>query len=246
MIEAEWLGCGNPSQMLYFLGKTGRGTDDAPQHRPVPTGQLPLDAEARRRYLADYAEALRMATRKGVLFSCACVWRVRDRLPGIDLAALARSWEAIADAPHEGDEATSPRDEGAPPRAPAAPGLPARPQEVHGVSEWAARVVVSTAPVLEGGVWINERRAQAALLHCLFGNPFRPVTLDPSWLKWNDGTVRRIAEGIYEQRAFGRLPILHDALLDAGCDNEQLLAHLRAPGPHVRGCWALDLLLGKQ
>jgi hypothetical protein len=57
--------------------------------------------------------------------------------------------------------------------------------------------------------------------------------------------VRRIAEGIYEERAFDRLPILADALLDAGCDNEELIAHSRSEGPHVRGCWAVDLILGK-
>ena len=65
-------------------------------------------------------------------------------------------------------------------------------------------------------------------------------------LAWNDGTVRRITEGIYEERAFDRLPILHDALLDAGCDNEDILAHCRSAGPHVRGCWVIDLILGKE
>jgi hypothetical protein len=65
------------------------------------------------------------------------------------------------------------------------------------------------------------------------------------WRAWNDGVMVKIAQGIYEERAFGHLPILHDALLDAGCDDEELLAHLRAEGPHVRGCWAIDFLLGK-
>jgi hypothetical protein len=65
-------------------------------------------------------------------------------------------------------------------------------------------------------------------------------------LAWNDGTVRRISEGVYAERAFDRLPILADALLDAGCDDEELLAHCRSEGPHVRGCWALDRILGKE
>ena len=69
--------------------------------------------------------------------------------------------------------------------------------------------------------------------------------IDASWLSWNAGTVARVAEGIHEMRAFGRLPILADALLDAGCDNEELIAHCRSAGPHVRGCWAIDLILGK-
>jgi hypothetical protein len=75
--------------------------------------------------------------------------------------------------------------------------------------------------------------------------PFRPVALAPAWLAWNGGTVVKLAEAIYEDRAFDRLPILADALLDAGCEDADLLGHLRGPGPHVRGCWAVDLLLGK-
>ncbi|HEX5270049.1 MAG TPA: hypothetical protein VFW33_06170 [Gemmataceae bacterium] len=84
------------------------------------------------------------------------------------------------------------------------------------------------------------------LLRDIFGNPFRPSTpLPRAILAWNGGTVRRLAETIYEERAFDRLPILADALLDAGCDNEELIAHCRSAGPHVRGCWAVDLILGK-
>lgn len=85
------------------------------------------------------------------------------------------------------------------------------------------------------------------LLRDIFGSlPFRPPPrLSRAVLAWNDGTVRKIAEGIYAERAFDRLPILADALLDAGCDNEELIAHCRSAGPHVRGCWVLDTILGK-
>ena len=80
----------------------------------------------------------------------------------------------------------------------------------------------------------------------LFANPFRPPPhLPENVLRWSDRTVLRIAEGIYEERAFDRLPILGDALLDAGCDDEELLAHLRSGAPHVRGCWVVDAILGK-
>jgi hypothetical protein len=82
----------------------------------------------------------------------------------------------------------------------------------------------------------------AALLRCIAGNPFRPVMLDPSWLT---STVVALAESIYADRAFDRLPILADALQDAGCENEDVLAHCRGAGPHARGCWVVDLLLGK-
>ena len=92
----------------------------------------------------------------------------------------------------------------------------------------------------------REPTAQAVLLRCIIGNPFRPPPpLPPAVLACNNGTVPRIAEAIYEQRAFQRLPILADALLDAGCDNEDIIQHCRSPGPHVRGCWAVDLILGK-
>jgi hypothetical protein len=88
----------------------------------------------------------------------------------------------------------------------------------------------------------SERAAQADLVRDIFGNPFRPVTVNPSWLT---STVVALAQGIYADRAFDRLPILADALQDAGCENEDVLNHCRSAGPHCRGCWVVDLLLGK-
>lgn len=95
-------------------------------------------------------------------------------------------------------------------------------------------------------------RRQALLLHDLFGNPFRLVPLAPFWLAWEGGTVPKLARAAYEQRELpagtldrARLAALADALEEAGCDQADLLAHLRGPAPHVRGCWAVDLLLGK-
>jgi hypothetical protein len=88
------------------------------------------------------------------------------------------------------------------------------------------------------------RRAQADGLRCIFGNPFRPVEVDPGWLTWNEGTVTRVARSIYDDRAWGQLPVLGDALEDAGCTNEDVLAHCRGPGPHARGCWVVDLVSG--
>jgi hypothetical protein len=87
---------------------------------------------------------------------------------------------------------------------------------------------------------------QAALVRDIFGNPFRPSpALAPAVLRWNYGTVGRIAEGIYAERAFDRLPILGDALEEAGCADADILAHCREPGEHVRGCWVVDAVLGK-
>jgi hypothetical protein len=85
-------------------------------------------------------------------------------------------------------------------------------------------------------------QAQCQLLRDLFGTlHFRPVTVEPGWLS---STVTELARGIYDERAFDRLPILADALQDAGCDDADILDHCRGAGPHVRGCWAVDRVLG--
>ena len=89
----------------------------------------------------------------------------------------------------------------------------------------------------------DEDRAQADLLRDLFSEWFRPVELDLAWLT---SDVLALARGMYESRDFGAMPILADALQDAGCDNADVLAHCRgANAVHVRGCWVVDLLLGK-
>jgi hypothetical protein len=97
-----------------------------------------------------------------------------------------------------------------------------------------------------------EMTAQAALFRCIFGDPFRPVTLVPAWLTWRDGLARQLAQAVYDDRHLpdGTLDnngqtVLADALEEAGCTDADLLSHLRGPGPHVRGCWVLDAILGK-
>ena len=87
---------------------------------------------------------------------------------------------------------------------------------------------------------------QADLVRCILGNPFRPERLEPTYRDANDGATRRVAQSIYEDHAFDDLPILADALEDAGCADEAVLTHCRATGPHARGCWVVDLVLGKQ
>ena len=84
---------------------------------------------------------------------------------------------------------------------------------------------------------------QCSLLRCITGNPFHSATIAPTWLT---STVIFIAHAIYEKRAFDRMPILADALEETGCDQPDILAHCRQPGDHVRGCWIVDLILGKQ
>jgi hypothetical protein len=91
---------------------------------------------------------------------------------------------------------------------------------------------------------LNTTYPTAAVLHCLF-NPFRSITVDPAWLAWAGGTVPKLAKSIYDDRAFDLLPVLADALEEAGCTDNALVSHCRQPGPHLRGCWPVDLILGK-
>lgn len=111
-----------------------------------------------------------------------------------------------------------------------------------------ARRAARAAGADEAAAWeagrVAELRAQADLLRELFGPlPFRDVPVSSSWLRWNDGTVVKLARALYDGRRFDELGILADALEEAGCAEPELLAHCRAGGEHVRGCWALDLIL---
>jgi hypothetical protein len=85
-----------------------------------------------------------------------------------------------------------------------------------------------------------ERKNQTILLRDIF--PFHPITLDPSWLT---STVVALAQQMYESRDFSAMPILSDALQDAGCSNDAILDHCRGPGPHTRGCWVVDGCLSR-
>jgi hypothetical protein len=80
----------------------------------------------------------------------------------------------------------------------------------------------------------------------VLGNPFRPATIASTWLSWNDALIPKLAQTIHDERRFEDLPILADALEDAGCDQEAVLMHCRSVGEHARGCWVLGLLLGKE
>jgi hypothetical protein len=87
---------------------------------------------------------------------------------------------------------------------------------------------------------------QASALREIVGpSPFRPVSISPSLLKWNDATVVKLARTIYDERSFDGMGVLADALEEAGCTEPDILAHCRQAGNHVRGCWVVDLLLGK-
>jgi hypothetical protein len=94
------------------------------------------------------------------------------------------------------------------------------------------------------------RKTHCDIIRDIFGNPFRPITINPIWL---NPTVSNLGQAAYDERIMPsgeldptRLAVLFDALEEAGCDDNDILAHLRSQGPHVRGCWAVDLVLGKE
>ena len=94
----------------------------------------------------------------------------------------------------------------------------------------------------DAGGQVAERAFQCLAVKDIFGNPFRSGTFDPTW---KTPTVVQLAQALYEDRHFEDLPVLADALEEAGCTNADILDHLRSHGPHVRGCWPLDLILGR-
>lgn len=119
----------------------------------------------------------------------------------------------------------------------------------HLVRAWTEAALGPDVPQRSGSEWkqwqAKHRRSVCYYLRDLFGNPFRTISVDSRWLEWNDRTVPKLAQAIYDERAFERLPILADALEEAGCNDADILNHCRQPGEHVRGCWVIDLLLGK-
>jgi hypothetical protein len=211
--EAKWLAGTDPTPMLGFLLRQGTATP-----------------------------------RKCRLFACACCRRLWNRLRDPRSRRAVAAAEAYADghisqadlkrAWNEGARAHR-STQGHPP-APRAATLAAHPSlasvltgvnsAAYGAGSW------------QTAGWKVERAAQAVLLRDLFGNPFRPLTIDPAW---RTAEVVRLAQAVYQERAFDRFPILADLLEEAGATAAALLGHLRGPGPHARGCHVLDAMLEK-
>ena len=126
----------------------------------------------------------------------------------------------------------------------AARGEPVRGEHTRGMAAYPTAVMCGTVAHLDGPDIIPRMRTRVRVLHDLFGPlPFRDIVIDPDW---RTSTVIALANGIYEDRAFHLLPVLADALDDAGCDQPDILDHCRRPDwEHVRGCWVVDLLLGR-
>ncbi len=119
--------------------------------------------------------------------------------------------------------------------------LTARWNPYHAARKETFQITHSREMVDQAG--IKEFEFLSNILRDIFGNPFRPVTVDPSWLT---PTVTALTQTIYYERNFEAMPILGDALEEAGCSNNDMLEHCRGNGPHVRGCWVVDLFLGKE
>jgi hypothetical protein len=223
MTRAQWLGCTDPAKMLHFLqGKTSE--------------------------------------RKLRLFAVACCRRIWDRMTERSSRHAVRIGERYADGKatfEEREAAFSAAD-----RAFSAPliqrGLAtwhaadaarqAAHPEMGGLADGTATAAAMAGAGSTGDFWgqyAGEQAHQCMLLRDIFGNSLPSVVIDPSWATSKAGTVVRLAQAIYDQLAFDRLPRLADTLEEAGCDSADILAHCRSPGPHVRGCWVVDLMLGK-
>ncbi|HYH68449.1 MAG TPA: hypothetical protein VD866_27395 [Urbifossiella sp.] len=236
MSESEWATATEPHPMLVFLWSVG------------------------------------VSPRKLQLFAAACCRRVWHRLPDPRSRRAVEVAERYADGEATVEEVTAAREEAV--RAQVAVGvagrwdagecgvvalaqapdwLPDRWPTASSVAGMAARAAGQHAELtgrnrkerrrnyLEG--WSGEEAAQCGLLRDIVGPlPFRPVELDRTW---RTEAVVGLAREMYESRDFGPVPVLADALEDAGCADGDILSHCRGSGPHVRGCWVVDAVLGK-
>jgi hypothetical protein len=250
MTEAEWLACTEPDPMLEFL--RGKASDRKLRWFAAACCHTiwHLLTDERSRRAVDVLE------------------RFADgEAPGSELSAVAQDAHSAAEA---ADHAENPYaawtaanavgagqlDEDADLNTGGAPDALKDAKDTAFSAAWA--IGHAAHPHDSGDAWYAKTKAHEAgesnLLRDIFGNPFWPSPpLPSSHLAWNDGTIPRLAEAIYEERKLpegtfdtARLAILADALLDAGCEDEALIQHCRSEGPHVRGCWAVDLLTGRE
>jgi hypothetical protein len=219
MTEAEWYASSNPQPMLAFL--RGKAGDRKLRLFAVACGWRALALGQRRRHLL--------------------VWRRSCSV--LELA------ERYADRLVKRKEVDAAAEE-------ARPGMPS-PPDVFFAMEAAFQAAARSAghaaeraaeagrqAQLDAATEIEEAAVQSVILRDILGPlVFRPVPLDAGW---RTPTVTRLAEAVYQEGAFDLLPVLTDALEDAGCTDAIILSHCRGPQPHVRGCWVVDLILAKE
>jgi hypothetical protein len=222
MNESEWLACGDPTPMLHFLQERGISERKARLLACACCRRIwDLLTDPRSRSAVTVAE--RFADDEATMIELFTA--KRDAVSATGIAANAAYWAASA--------------------KPSSPLVNAFDAAVGALARHAVGDARHDAAALWDAVQGQSQLFQVSLIREVIGNPFRDYPLDPHWLAWEDGTVPRIARGIYEDRAFDRMPILGDALEEAGCSYEDILAHCRSGDEHLRGCWVLDMILDK-
>ncbi|TXT23690.1 MAG: hypothetical protein FD131_5181 [Rhodocyclaceae bacterium] len=261
MIEQEWLECADPTPMLEFLrGKASerklrlfacaccrriwRLLSDEGSHKAVEA----VEADADRKVLdtdpfrlalkavADTTVELADAAGTIIVTRPGVARNTRGAQQAVLGCSLIDSWEAAF---HAADRVRAVKGNIALETVPENL-LEERRAYYNGKADAPVNLEQIEA-IYESGT-ATEGRYQSDLVRDIFGNPFRPLTVNSAWLM---PTVVSLATAIYDDRAFDRLPILADALEDAGCTNADILNHCRQPGDHVRGCWVLTMILDK-
>lgn len=239
MTEEEWLASSEPHQMLEFVLSTAgdrklRLFAVACCRRIMHAFPDQTGIEARLAVAERYTDGRATASElRGAQFMYLCGGGISFERFGHEAAHDHPGWAAVSArwkceaATHLGITKTQP------PR----PGLFGRLR--HLFARPVAPLVADDPPP----EYSTELGAQANLLRDILGNPFRPVTFSPAW---RTDTAVSLAFQRYDARDFSAMPILADALQDAGCASAEVLDHCRGPGPHVRGCWVVDLVLGKE
>jgi hypothetical protein len=264
MTEAEWLAATDPEPMLAALAAAGKASDRKLRLFACACCRRPLSQWSERprrpdrlfrgldyllglpRRLIEVAEQFADGLAGAGELYDARVDGPDECLPGLD--AECTTWSAAYSAAL--DHIDGRLAAGIASKAVKAMGRHAAEAVEPGAGEYPSSKAARVAKALAEG---QERHEQAAYLRDIFGTLlFRGACIDPGWLTWNGGTVPRLAATAYEERVLpsgkldrARLAVLGDALEEAGCNNPDLLGHLRGPGPHVRGCWPVDVLLAR-
>jgi hypothetical protein len=225
MIESEWLGCADPLAMLRHLG-------------------------------------CKAGDRKRRLFACGCCRRAWHLLADPRIRTAVETAERYADKAATESELENANDcaeavfrsrnltPGGYAAAHAVVSATAGSLDPMHTASLVAQAIVNPRNTAEPtkeeqAIFEAERAAQTCVLRDIVGNPFHIVAVEDSWLRWNDGTIPKLAQAMYEWRVFDRMTKLADALEKAGCAQSDILAHCRSGSVHVRGCWVVDLVLGK-
>ncbi|QEL18406.1 hypothetical protein [Limnoglobus roseus] len=243
MTEAEWLAASNPALLLGFL----RGSEEYRKFRLFACAcarrVVHLVRDERAKAALGFAEQLadrtgaarrgRPAIHKAGLAACQSLWgQDQGRFDSGELLAHLAESNATHAAVKTAEADATVAAAACTTASLAAAYTTCRPPRFP-----------TPFPPDRGDRIADEERTQVVLFRDIFGSPFRPVTFSPSWLT---PTAIGLAEAIYADLAFDRLPILADALQDAGCEDIDILAHCRGDWPHARGCWVVDGVLGKR